>query len=289
MTKTKETLIRKINKSILQKYRPLLISLIKPAIRLYPANSNNSFSKIGGIPSLPKSITWPREIKNKTPYSFILQIKLEEINSLLHKEILPKKGILYFFLNLNTWDDGKVIFYDGEENLDKPNLPKEFLNRNRKASFWEKFTGSSPNYYHVFEPFKIKFEEEFHIPTWDSIQVELFKIKNNIKSIESIIEDESYFEEIIDEKTPDHHLLGYYWAWQEASYEIFCLNEHLLKEKSNEKVLLKASDWVLLFQLDSDPKLNMHWADGGKFLFFIHKDYLKNKNFENVVVTLDTC
>jgi uncharacterized protein YwqG len=289
MNKTKEALIRNINKSILPKYRTLLIDLIKPAIRLYPTNTNNSFSKIGGFPSLPKSIVWPREIKENTPYSFVLQLKLEEINAVIQEDALPKKGMLYFFLNLNTWDDGKVIFYDGEENLEKPTLPKELLNRNKKASFWERLTGNLPNYYHVFEPFKIKFEKEFQIPTWSSIQVELFKSKNNIKSIESIIEEESYFEDIIDESTPDHHLLGYYWAWQEASYEMFCLSDDLLKETSNEKVLLKASEWILLFQLDFDSKLDMHWADGGKVLFFIHKEDLKERNFENVVVTLDTC
>lgn len=291
MNQAKHHFVQKINKFIFPEYRQFLIDSISLATIVLPnapLKTNSKYSKFGGLPLLPKSISWPREDRKNTPYSFVLQIHLDEINFDLSKYFSSSKGILYFFLNLNTWDDGKVIFYDGEEELNITNLPEEIMTREKNISFWKRLLGIRQNYYHVFEPFGMTFNQEYQIPTWDSIHIELFKIKNNLSKNSSMFDDESYFEEVVKENIPSHQLFGYYWALQEASYEMFCLSNNSLKNKSEKKLLEEALDWILLFQLDSDPKMNMQWADGGKYLFFIHKNDLKKMDFSKVVITLDT-
>lgn len=291
MNKEKQDLIQKINNLIAPEYKQFLIDSMNWAINTLPNDSLNissKYSKFGGLPLLPKSIPWPREGKKNIPYSFILQIHLDDIPFNFSQYFPCNKGILYFFINLNSWHDGKVIFYNGDEALNTTNLPEEILNREKKVSFWKSFIGVQQDYYHVFEPFGITFSQEYQIPTWDSIHIELFKIKNNLPKNSSITDDEAYFGEILKENVPSHQLFGYYSALQEASYEMFCLSNHFLKNKTEKEMLEEALNWVLLFQLDSDPKMNIHWADGGKYLFFIHKDDLKKMDFNKIVVTMDT-
>jgi uncharacterized protein YwqG len=45
-------------------------------------------------------------------------------------------------------------------------------------------------------------------------------------------------------------------------------------------------DWLVLLQLDSEESSDMMWGDDGKLYFMIHKEDLKNKNFDNVKMSL---
>ena len=55
-------------------------------------------SKIGGKPYLPKDFVWP--YYQELPLSFLAQINLEEVKSLDKDNLLPDKGMLYFFYEL---------------------------------------------------------------------------------------------------------------------------------------------------------------------------------------------
>ncbi|WP_318617105.1 DUF1963 domain-containing protein [Sporosarcina sp. YIM B06819] len=55
----------------------------------------------------------------------------------------------------------------------------------------------------------------------------------------------------------------------------------MVKELANE-----ANDMVLLFQMDSDEKLDVMWGDVGILYFCIDKHDLQDKQFEKVKFTL---
>ena len=86
----------------------ILDNLKKNEITLSTEFNNNSEivdkSKIGGRPYLPKDLTWP--YYQELPLSFLAQINLEEVSSLDKDKLLPDKGMLYFFYELETqeWD-----------------------------------------------------------------------------------------------------------------------------------------------------------------------------------------
>lgn len=63
-------------------------------------------SKIGGRPAVPDGFIWPRylgesfdNIIKERPLSFMVQFNLEEIKAYDTENLLPKKGMLSFFMN----------------------------------------------------------------------------------------------------------------------------------------------------------------------------------------------
>ncbi|MBN9697074.1 MAG: DUF1963 domain-containing protein, partial [Zoogloea sp.] len=45
-------------------------------------------------------------------------------------------------------------------------------------------------------------------------------------------------------------------------------------------------EWRLLLQLDSDPRTDMMWADGGKLYFWIREADLEKRDFSKVWMTM---
>lgn len=97
-------------------------------------------SKLGGLPDLPSSITWPKNT------SFVCQLNLSDplLNSFIcfnHLKI-PKKGMLYFFLNYNE-AQSKVLYYKENKELKRSEVPK-WLNKDsifqmKEMRFYETF------------------------------------------------------------------------------------------------------------------------------------------------------
>ncbi|MEO8397129.1 MAG: DUF1963 domain-containing protein, partial [Chloroflexota bacterium] len=52
-------------------------------------------SKMGGSPDVPQDFEWP--MWNDLPLTFIAQIRLSDANSFDEEDLLPEKGVLYFF------------------------------------------------------------------------------------------------------------------------------------------------------------------------------------------------
>lgn len=86
----------------------ILNKLKKTEITIFTeSNEDNEIlnkSKIGGKPYLPKDFIWP--YYQELPLSFLAQINLKEVNSLDKDKLLPSKGMLYFFYELETEEWG---------------------------------------------------------------------------------------------------------------------------------------------------------------------------------------
>jgi len=99
--KEKNRLVKIIKKYISDPYKNSIITSIRPAIRLKTIGGQNmeiGKTKLGGIPDMPKNTSWASSIYNKEILSFIGQVNLKEINDFDEINLLPEKGMLYFFL-----------------------------------------------------------------------------------------------------------------------------------------------------------------------------------------------
>lgn len=284
----KEQLIKVVEKYIAEPYKKLVLEEIQPSIRLKTNGEQCQEigkTKLGGCPDLSKNISWARSKQDNQYLSFLGQINLREVEQFDELGILPKKGILYFFFNLDSGDDGKVIFSKEEIGLERANLPDEI--KEQKKSFWKQlFTKRSKK--RILKESQVNIYKEYQIPSWDSLRFEKIQkeIITNIKPIDAFHED--IFELIYNEEETNHHLLGHYQGIQNEFYELNFLTlntsniEHLTLDEINN-----ALKWKLLFQFDSDNNLEISWGDWGRIYFFIHEDDLKNQNFDNVKITAD--
>jgi uncharacterized protein YwqG len=77
------------------------------------ADGNISLTKLGGLPTLPPGIEWPRQRQSRTPLHFLAQIDLSRLpstplNGAPNAPPLPKGGVLFFFADMveeMLWND----------------------------------------------------------------------------------------------------------------------------------------------------------------------------------------
>ncbi|MGD9580836.1 MAG: YwqG family protein [Vampirovibrionia bacterium] len=238
-------------------------------------NLDTGISKIGGQPDLPENFSWP--YREKRPLSFLAQINLNDTKDLDIEKLLPESGMLYFFydteempwgINKKDKSSWKIYYIKEIDNLIKTHHP-DYKNN---------------DYY--YEACKVIFNNYLSLPGYENISFDR-SIKLNDE------DEESYIEYIIDPLKQNTYtcLLGYPITIQNDEMEIECAKINLetkpSKSKEYKKEIQKASkEWILLFQLDSETNAKMMWGDCGKLYFWIKKEELKNKNFDNVWMIL---
>lgn len=252
-------------------------------------------SKIGGKPDLPKDFQWfyyngedYKKIVENRPLSFLMQINCEEVHKYDRESLLPEKGMLYFFYELftMTWgfspqDRGsaKVFYYDGEiEAL----VPVDFPEDMEKDC--------------IIPESKINFESMNDYP------IDFLDYYDPDDSDEEMERKEKEFEKELEElgyKTDTTKLLGHpeliqgeYWEECEgvARKNIYYGSAPIKYGSDEVKKSIKenAKDWILLMQM-SELEIGdygLYFGDSGKIYFNIRKEDLKNKNFDNVWLTL---
>ena len=268
----------------------ILNKLKKTEITIFTeSNEDNEIlnkSKIGGKPYLPKDFIWP--YYQELPLSFLAQINLKEVNSLDKDKLLPSKGMLYFFYELETEEWGyelknkgcaKVFYYEDTSNFELIDFPKDMK-----------------DYCQVPE-FKVTFKANISYPSYEDFDI----IHNGGKEVADNYEDfqDAYFDiynkhmESFDSYTK---LLGHPEVIQnpmeeecEAVTRGFDMGGMESYPKQYQKEIRSASkDWILLFQMDTVETSNyeLMFGDSGHIYFWIKKEDLANKNFENIWLIL---
>lgn len=273
----------------------ILDSLKKNEITISTEFNNNSEivnkSKIGGKPYLPKDFIWP--YYQGLPLSFLAQINLEEVSSLDKDKLLPDKGILYFFYELETQEWGyspqdkgcaKVFYFENNSNFDLIDFPKDM-----------------EDYYKIPE-FKINFKSNISLPSYE----DFFNLVEDKEELEDITENEFYdiYHSAYDELSKKYlvpiekyiKLLAYPDVIQnsmeeecEAVIRGFDMGGVESYPKKYQKEIRNASkDWILLFQMDTveTSDYELMFGDSGHIYFWIKKEDLKNKNFEDIWLIL---
>ena len=252
-------------------------------------------SKIWGKPDLPKDFQWfyyngedYKKIVENRPLSFLMQINCEEVHKYDKESLLPEKGMLYFFYELftMTWgfspqDRGsaKFFYYDGEiEDL----VPADFPEDMEEDC--------------IIPESKINFESMNDYP------IDFLDYYDPDDSDEEMDRKEKEFEKELEElgyKTDTTKLLGHpeliqgeYWEECEgvARKNIYYGSAPIKYGSDEVKKSIKenAKDWILLMQM-SELEIGdygLYFGDSGKIYFNIRKEDLKNKNFDNVWLTL---
>lgn len=289
--KNKNKLIEIIQSNSKEPYKSKLIKEVQKSIRLKTFTTENikkGQSKLGGLPDLPSGIKWPHSKYNNEPLSFIGQIVLSEITKFDDKKELPQTGMLYFFFNLNSGDDGTILYFKDLNNLRQAESP--FKIETKKKTFWQKLF-SRKEIEKVLNENTIEFYEDFNFPSWDSLRAEkIFRESGtNISPNEAF--EEGIFEEMYDEgeteTTPNHHLLGLYQGIQNEFHELSMANNPKNLMDLSVSDINELLQWKLLFQLDSDENLNLNIGDWGKTYFFIHQKDLQNCDFNKIRIISD--
>ncbi len=255
-------------------HRAYLDSLRSGAVHLVPA-AQPGFSRIGGLPVAPPGFEWPTW--KGRPLSFLCQIDLAALPSDAELGALPRLGFLYFFYSAEqeTWgfdpnDRGswRVFYLDKLENAREtaapPGLPEEG----------------------VYPAVPVTFRS---VKTYPDGQDERVASLN--------LDDDGYDELVtaVFEGKPEHHLLGHPGPIQGNDMGLECqLTSHGVNTgdasgySSPQAAALEKgrSDWLLLFQLDSDDAARMMWGDVGRLYFWITRQDLERRDFSKVWMIL---
>lgn len=94
--------------------------------------------------------------------------------------------------------------------------------------------------------------------------------------------------------SPKHQLLGHpmpiqgdmQLECQLVSHGLYCGDSTGYYDPRAKALEPGARQWQLLLQIDTDEKAGMMWGDGGRLYFWITKDDLKNRRFENTWMIL---
>ncbi|RYU93112.1 YwqG family protein [Emticicia agri] len=273
---TKDTLIDKLTKhqlnSILKKIEPEL----RDTIRIYPIAGEEKDihigqTKIGGKPDLSETQVWPTEsvVEKKKRFwlfgksteeirvetlAFIAQINLEEIAPFDTENVLPEKGILYFFYWVYS-DICKVIFYEKNvKALKRTDFPEDLKETSK------------------FKASAIQVAKEISFPYMES------KVYNKFTD-----QEQDKFWGKINEEIIINKLLGYSDNIQ-GEMESEC--EGVFNHSEGDELERIAKNWILLLQIDSNEENKMMWGDCGRLYFWIRREDLINRRFENVKVVV---
>lgn len=262
-----------------QKEVEKLQSMVRKSIHLITDKSKEENfligeTKIGGEAHLPKDFVWP--MYDNKPLAFIAQINLSEITQYDTMNVLPKEGILSFFFEggEKVWGfdpkdiGGSKVFYlqdiDDLERTAFPNGLEEDL---------------------IFEPCKVNFECRESYPT------DLYALNQIMFNGDMSEKYDDFFDILCDglQEVTTNKMFGYpdliqgdiFLEAQLVSNGLYCGNETGYNDSRAKELELGVTDWMLLFQIDSDPNAGMFWGDQGRVYFVIKKQDVVDSDFNN--------
>ncbi|HZC05860.1 MAG TPA: YwqG family protein [Ktedonobacterales bacterium] len=273
-----------MQQSGLQQVVPALDTLVLPSIRV---STNPSFeraippgqSKLGGMPDLPSGVPWP-QLKG-VPMEFVAQIQLADVHALHAAGPLPAAGLLSFFYDSSQETFGadpndrlgfKVFYFEQPssalQRIDLPtDLPAGGRARVCSVTFSEELT--------------LPLEPNLEIPSlaWSDADQERY--------------DAALQQLIADQKHPIHRLLGHPDTIQDDMRTECQFASNGVADPSADPARVAqltpgALDWILLFQVDSDESIGMRWANAGMLYFWIRREDLAQRHFQNAWVVLQS-
>lgn len=224
-------------------------ALLRPAIALLSTRSTDEAiavgaTKLGGCPDLPPGMPWPRE--GAQIFGFVAQLRMEELSALDPEGLLPKKGLLSFFVQdesgepLEYYGAAKVMLLDGP--LERCAVPEGFDLRPDGTVIREPYAACTL----LAQPIVM-------VPSAGHPLCESLLPDDKRDAYEDDVRRSSM--------THGNQLLGY--------RNVF--------EGENDP------DVRLLFQVTSDDEAGMEWGDVQDLAFLIRTEDLKKHDFSKVV------
>jgi uncharacterized protein YwqG len=248
-------------------------------------------SRYGGVPDLPPILHWP---KTDDGYlAFLMQVNITEL-PMVSNNPLPAKGILYFFIEEDeacTEVVAKVLFYDGDISSLRPADPPPFeqLTLTAKESYADLHA-------HVIHP-----RLAIDLPSYGS------PVFDQINKLAEVTDDgdggDRYFNLIEDAIgiTADISIVGQILGLSSQLNDDMRENAVLIQNNRSDKIYdyayrkahsedltQSASEWQLLWRIDSDFSVGVNIWDAGSFFVMIHQQNLMNSDFDNIYVEIET-
>lgn len=236
----------------LQKFEPF----VRTGAKL-TETSDKTFTKFGGLPIVPEDFKWVTY--NNHPIPFLLQIDFSEINADGSLGGFPKEGLLYLFVESDDIND--PTFEDGEEEYSQ--------GRTFQFRFFDKpdklVTAAKPDALEIIY-------KEFHVTP------------DIIKTYPDPDECKEAFEIYCDR--PVGGMDDEYDDLQGVNMEAFLIGgwaTYIQCSRFADDHKLNPDDWVLLMQIASvaDDE-NFMWGDSGNLYFYIKKEDLLARKFDNI-------
>jgi uncharacterized protein YwqG len=200
-------------------------------------------------------------------YEFIGQINCGAIAHL--QDYLPRKGILYFFL------ETLHNLYGGQSNPCKV----MYIEDEASLASGKRFDFQTDDFYEMFElyrAFKVNVTPQLSLPAFYSIYTNAYLLGEKYKVEDFDDEKIDSLEESFRIAFPYDYAINSYGFTQHESPE---LQASLLLRGRPE-------DWTILLKVASAG--DMQWGDAGELFFVIHKSDLAKGDFSNVFVTLES-
>lgn len=225
------------------------------------ATTDKTFSKIGGMPDVPKSFIWP--VRGDVCLPFLLQIDFAEINGDGALADFPQSGILYLFVddddvNDPEFEDGKetyaegrtfkILYFDNVDGLISAQKPDALETIHKEFNVSAKTVKTYPDTEDCKEAFDLYCD----------------------RPVGGMDDDYDYMQG----NNMDFTLIGGWASYIQGSY----LAETGKTDNEDE--------WVLLMQIasyfDKSWEDCITWGDAGTLYMFIRKTDLQARNFNNV-------
>ncbi len=273
-----------INAAGLSRVANDLKSLMAESIRLKTRTVDEQtikpgVSKVGGHPDLPQSVSWPTW--EDGPLSFVAQVNLPEARKYDTQKVLPPSGVLYFF-----YDSQQEIY--GSDPADRGGW-KVIYNNSDSAPLSRQPIPAGLPASAQFKACAVEFFTEITLPQRPSIYIDKLNWTDaDQKAYSDFI---SKFPSQQDRMSIQNRLLGYPDEIQDDMHLQVHLVSHGLKSDQDPRAAdLKkgALDWQLLLQIDSDENAGMRWASTGMLYYWIQRQALQSRNFDNVWVVLQS-
>jgi uncharacterized protein YwqG len=235
-------------------------------------------SKLGGVPDLPVDVSWP-EWKG-LPQSFVAQFRLADLHDYDKENLLPAQGMLWFFY------DAKQETY-GED-------PKD-------AGGWRVFyKEDASSLQHATAPAKLPKKSRFHACALAFSSELTLPLEPQLvaSGVEWTDEDQEKYDAFLstypsaDDHAQIHNrLLGHSNTLQDDMRQQCQLVSNGFTDPDDpqaKKLLPGATEWNLLFQVDSDENANMQWASTGMLYYWIKKADLQERHFDSTWLVLQS-
>jgi uncharacterized protein YwqG len=262
---------------------PLLEPLLAGSLRLKTKAADEQrlapgATKLGGLPDLPAGAAWPQW--NGVPLGFVAQIHLDELRADPVAQALPDSGWLYFFYDARQQAFGDQVSDRGAwQVLYQPGMATSGPKRQAAP-------GGLPNESR-FKPCAVECSVEWTLPQRPPV----FAPKLDWTPDEQHKYEDFIFQHFSDRSAPRHRLLGHADEIQDDMHLQSQLLSHGIKDDQDPRaagLAAGALNWQLLLQVDSDDGAGMRWGSSGMLYFWIEKEALQARRFEDVWMVLQS-
>lgn len=257
---------------------PLLLDSIR--ITSHPADAAQiaaGASKLGGIPDLPPGVPWPAW-KN-VPLAFIAQIRLADVVGFAAARALLPSGMLWFF-----YDAQQQVF--GADPADRGGWQVVYDQRDPASFQPAPFPAGLPAAGR-YEACVLSFANELSLPQ----QPDVF-----LPNMDWTPAERTAYEDLLaayptpaDHVAIHHRLLGHADAIQDDMHLQCALRAQGITDMNDPRgaaATNTALRWQLLLQIDSDEHAGMKWATDGMLYYWIDRDALHNRHFDDTWLVL---